>query len=272
MLPGNLPTDGGTRKQFNFIPFLFMAINVSLKDLIENGAHFGHQVKRWNPKMEEYIYGQKEGVHIFDLTKTKPKMEEALEFLKKSASEGKVILFVGTKKQAKEKVRETAIAAGVFYINERWLGGTLTNFDQLKRSLKRMANLKLGLDKGEFSRRTKKERLLIDRDVKRLERFFSGIVGLDRVPDILVIIDIKREHTAIKEAKSKDLTVVGLVDSNADPHTIDYPIPMNDDASKALNYVLDLMRDAILEGKDQSMAAAKKAEEKKVKDSKALNL
>jgi small subunit ribosomal protein S2 len=226
-----------------------MTVKVSLKDLIESGAHFGHQSKRWNPKMEEYIYGEKEGVHIFDLTKTKEKLEEALEFLKKAASEGKIILIVGTKKQAKDKVEETAKGAGIYYVNERWLGGTLTNFEQIKKSLRRMDKLKIGLADGEFTDRTKKERLLIDRDVKRLERFFGGMVGLTEMPEVLIIIDVKREHTALKEANMKNLTTVALVDTNSDPTGVDYPIPMNDDASKALEYVLGLMGEAISEGK-----------------------
>jgi len=238
---------------------------VSLKDLIESGAHFGHQSKRWNPKMEEYIYGEKEGVHIFDLTKTKEKLDEALDFLKKSAQEGKKILLVGTKKQAKEKVEATAKSAGIFYVNERWLGGTLTNFEQIKKSLRRMDKLKKGLESGEFADRTKKERLLIDRDIKRLERFFGGMVGLEDLPDVLVIIDVKREHTALSEAEMKGLTTVALVDTNSDPTGVDYPIPMNDDASKALEYVLGLVAEAISEGKGKKKEIKSEKEESKKK-------
>lgn len=226
-----------------------MSTLVSLKDLIESGAHFGHQVRRWNPKMKPYIYGEKDGVHIFDLIQTKEKLEEALAELRKASSEGKVILFVGTKKQAKEKVKEAAVGAGTFYINERWLGGTFTNFEQIKRSLRSLDKLKSGLENGEFAKRTKKEKLLIEREIARLERFFFGIIGMEKLPEVMVVIDIKREKTALREARSKDVKIIGIVDSNCDPNMVDYPIPMNDDASKALEYVLGLMRDAILEGK-----------------------
>jgi len=222
---------------------------VSLKELIATGAHFGHQTRRWNPKMQEYIYGVNDGVHIFDLTITKEKLDEALELLKKASRENKTILFVGTKKQVKEKVSETAKASGVFYVNERWLGGTLTNFDQMRKSTQNLQELKTGIETGKFKNRTKKERLMIEREIARLERFFSGVLDMKQIPDILVVIDIRREHTAVKEARFKGIESIAIVDSNSDPTLVDYPIPMNDDASKALEYVLDLMKEAILEGK-----------------------
>ena len=222
---------------------------VSLKELIATGAHFGHQTRRWNPKMQEYIYGVNDGVHIFDLTITKEKLDEALELLKKASRENKTILFVGTKKQVKEKVSETAKASGVFYVNERWLGGTLTNFDQMRKSTQNLQELKTGIETGKFKNRTKKERLMIEREIARLERFFSGVLDMKQIPDILVVIDIRREHTAVKEARFKGIESIAIVDSNSDPTLVDYPIPMNDDASKALEYVLDLMKEAILEVK-----------------------
>ncbi len=243
-------------------------MDVSLKELIESGAHFGHQVRRWNPKMEEYIYGEKDGVHIFDLTKTKTMLEEALAELKKAASEGKVILFVGTKKQAKEKVKEAAVKAGVFYINERWLGGTFSNFDQIKKSLRSLKDLKAGLTNGEFNKRTKKEKLLIEREITRLERFFSGIIGMDRIPEVMVVVDVKREKTSLREAKMKNVKTIAIVDTNGDPNSVDYAIPMNDDASKALEYVLGLMAIAIQEGKGVKATADKKQAEKVEKESK----
>src|SRR3989339_505321 len=185
-----------------------MATKVSAEELLERGAHFGHQSKRWNPKMEEYLYGEEGGVSVFDLIKTKKLLEEALEFLKSSAKEGKVVLFVGCKKQAQEKTREIAEATGSSYFTERWLGGTLTNFDQIKKSIKKLADMKEKMANGEYASNTK-------------------------------------EETAIREASSKGVRVVGIVDSNADPERIDYPIPMNDDAVKAVDYVLDLMKEAI---------------------------
>ena len=226
-----------------------MATTVSLKELVSAGAHFGHQTRRWNPKMKQYLYGSKEGVHIFDLTITKDKLEEALQVLKDASKEGKSILLVGTKKQAKDKVKEVAKEAGIFYVSERWLGGTLTNFSQIKNSLRKLDELQKGLEEGEFKDRTKKERLLIRREIDRLERFFGGLVGLDDKPDLLLIIDTRKEKTAAKEAINVGVETIGVVDSNADPTVVDYPIPMNDDASRAVEYVLDLFKEAILEGK-----------------------
>lgn len=219
---------------------------------MDAGAHFGHQTKRWNPKMEEYLYGQEEGVHIFDLTKTKPLIEEALEFLAKSAKEGKKILILGTKKQIKDKVAEVAEKVGVPYVNERWLGGTVSNFGQMKRSIDKMEEMKENLATGFYNKYTKKERLLIDREIIRLEKFFGGIKSLTGVPDVLFVIDTKRESAAVREAAERKIPVVGIVDSNADPDLIDYPIPMNDDASKALTYILDLVGQAIGQEKTQT--------------------
>lgn len=222
---------------------------VSLKELIQAGAHFGHQTRRWNPKMKEYIYGDKDGVHIFDLTKTKACLDEALGALTEAAREGKSILLLGTKKQAREQVEEVAKDTDSFYVNERWLGGTISNFDQIRLSTQKLTDLKKGLESGEFKDRTKKERLLIEKEIQRLERFFKGIVGMKETPDVLFVIDTKRERTAIREAHAKGITVIGVVDTNADPAMVDYPIPMNDDATRALEYVLKLVKEAILEGK-----------------------
>jgi len=226
-----------------------MTIKVSAEELLERGAHFGHQSKRWNPKMGQYLYGEEGGVHVFDLIKTKKLLEEALEFLKNAAEEKKSILFVGCKKQAQEKTREVAEITGSSYFTERWLGGTLTNFDQIKKSIKKLSDMKEKMTNGEYTSFTKKERLLIDREIARLERYFGGISKLEKVPDILVVIDTYKEESAIREANSKGIKIVGIVDSNADPEVVDYPIPMNDDASKAIDYVLDLMKEAILDGK-----------------------
>ncbi|MGA3292252.1 MAG: 30S ribosomal protein S2 [Candidatus Microgenomates bacterium] len=225
-----------------------MAIKVSLEELMDTGAHFGHQTKRWNPKMEEYLYGQEGGVHIFDLTKTKPLIEEALVFITKSVKEGKTVLILGTKKQIKDKVAEVAEKVGVPYVNERWLGGTISNFEQIKRSIKKMEEMKENMTTGVYNKYTKKERLLIDREIARLGRFFGGIKTLTKVPDVLFVIDTKRESGAVHEANVGKVSVVGIVDSNSDPDPIDYPIPMNDDASKALEYILNLVGEAIAEG------------------------
>jgi small subunit ribosomal protein S2 len=226
-----------------------MTVKVSLEELLDSGAHFGHQTKRWNPKMEEYIYGSENGVHIFDLTKTKPLLEAALEFLTKSSKEGKTILILGTKKQIKDKVEEAAEEAGVPYVSERWLGGTISNFGQMKKSLKKLEEMKSNMASGAYNKYTKKERLLIDREITRLERFFGGVTNLTQVPDVLFVIDTKHEAGAVYEANAKGVPIVGIVDTNADPDLITYPIPMNDDASKALEYVLGLVKAAIIEGK-----------------------
>jgi small subunit ribosomal protein S2 len=202
--------------------------------------------------MEEFLYGSQEGVHVFDLTITKEKLEEALSALTKAAKEGKNILFVCTKKQAKAKAREIAQTTDTFFVTERWLGGILTNFEQIDKSLKKMAEMKEKMAAGDYSHFTKKERLLLEREITRLERFFGGMSGMEEIPDVLVVVDTRREAGALKEAQKKGVETIGIVDSNADPTQVDYPIPMNDDASKALEYVLDLMEKAILEGKKKT--------------------
>jgi small subunit ribosomal protein S2 len=236
-------------------------VTVSLEELLNAGAHFGHQTKRWNPKMGEYLYGSDNGVHIFDLTKTKPALEEALEFLAKAKAEGKTILILGTKKQVKEKVAAVGEALGIPYVNERWLGGTISNFPQIQRSLKKMDEMATNLAGGVYNKFTKKERLLIDREITRLQRFFGGIKNLTGVPDVLFVVDAKREAGAIREAYTKKVAVVGIVDSNSDPYMIDYPIPMNDDASKALEYVMDLIQKTLSEAKPKEVKKAKSNEE-----------
>ena len=226
-----------------------MTVKVDVKKLLEAGAHFGHQARRWNPKMAPYLYGVQDGVHVFDLIKTKKALDQALDALKEASKKGKKILLVGTKKQAKDKVREVAQSTGCFFVTERWLGGTLTNFDQISKSLTKLSDMKKKMEAGDYKSFTKKERLLIEREIARLERFFGGLVGLSDLPDVMFIVDTKRQSGAVKEAKVKGVEVVGIVDSNSDPTVVDYPIPMNDDATRALEYVLDLVREAILEGK-----------------------
>jgi small subunit ribosomal protein S2 len=225
-----------------------MAIKISLKDLLETGAHFGHQSRRWNPKMKPYLYEIQHGVHVFDLTKTKDCLDKALKFLSKAASLDKKILFVGTKKQAKEKIKEAAEATDSFYIDERWLGGILTNFSQIQKSIKKLSDMKEKREAGGYKSFTKKERALIDREILRLERFFGGLSGMEKLPDILIVVDIRHETGAVKEAEAMGVDTVGIVDSNSDPTRVTYPIPMNDDASKAIAYTLELIQKAVLEG------------------------
>jgi small subunit ribosomal protein S2 len=240
-----------------------MVYKISLEKLLQGGAHFGHQVRRWNPKMEEYIYASQKGIHLIDLTKTKECLELALEEIKKASKEGKKILIVGTKKQIKDRVREVAKESGVFYVNERWLGGTLTNFDQVKKSAIKLEKMKEDLATGKYDKYTKKEKLLIEREIKRLERYFSGVKGMDSVPEMLIIFDIRKEKGAVKEANFKGVETVAIVDTNCDPTLIDYPIPMNDDAKNALEYVLDLIKEAILDGKGKTAKVEKSKKESK---------
>lgn len=227
-------------------------VNISLEDLLESGAHFGHQVKRWNPKVKEFVYGEQDGVHVFDLVKTKEALEIALSEITKVVKAGGSILLLATKKQAKDKALEILQETGISVVTERWLGGTITNFNQLKKSIDTLADMKVKLSTGFYAKYTKKERLLIEREKDRLERFFGGIANLKTTPDLLIVVDIKKEITAIKEANRKNVSIIGLVDTNSDPNLVDFPIPMNDDATKALHLVLDYIKQAILEGQGKN--------------------
>lgn len=236
---------------------------ISLKRLIEAGAHFGHQSRRWDPKMDPYLYGIQDGVHVFDLTKTKEKLEEALNALESAAKEGRVILFLGTKKQARKKTRQIAEELKMPFVNERWLGGTLTNFGQMKKSIDKLKEMKKGREEGEYQHLTKKERLLIDREIERLERFFGGISSLEDKPDMLFVVDSKREEGAVKEAQNEGVETVAIVDSNSDPTAVTYPIPMNDDATKAVEYVLELVKEVVESGLEKKGKVKKKKSKKK---------
>jgi len=226
-----------------------MATEISLKDLLEAGSHFGHQSKRWNPKMKPYLYGVRDGIHIFDLVKTKEGLDSALAFVHKAAAEGKIIAFVGTKRQAEAIVTEDAKKIGVPYISHRWMGGIITNWEQLKKSIDRLLSLTEKREKGELKKYTKREQLLFDREIMKLERFFGGLKELKQPPDILFIVDVKKEDSAVREAKRKGLPVVGIVDTNSDPDLIDYVIPANDDAIGSIKLIVDAVANAVGEGK-----------------------
>jgi len=245
-----------------------MSIKSDPAKLLEFGAHFGHQSKRWNPKMKSYIYKEEKGIHLFDLIETQKALDDVLDLLNKEAKEGKTFLFVGTKKQVKDVIKEVAEKTGSFYVNERWLGGTLTNFKQIEKSVEKLKEMKEKKEKGEYNEFTKKERLLLDREIARLERFFQGIVGLDGAPDYLIIIDVRKEKGAAIEARRKGVKIIGIVDSNSDPDLVDYVIPMNDDAIKPLEYVLHLFGDAIMEGKKSGKEKTEKKTKKAKKNSK----
>lgn len=218
---------------------------VSLEQLLEAGAHYGHMVKRWNPKMEEYIYDTIDGVHVFDLIKTKAAIEEALGVIAEAKKAGKIVLLVGTKKQAKDAVRAAGEASGAPYVDVRWLGGTFTNFNQVRNSVQQIDSLREGLESGEFRNRTKKERLMISRKIEKLEGSVGGIKTMSALPDLLVIVDTHKEQAALREAKAKKIPVIGIVDTNADPSLVDYVVPMNDDSVHSIEYFMNLVAEVL---------------------------
>ncbi len=220
-------------------------IDVTLQQLLEAGCHFGHQTRRWNPRMKKYIYGDRDGVHIFDLAQTKAGLDAALAFLQQAKKDNKVILFVGTKRQAQEVVKKVATDINMPYLVQRWPGGILTNFEQLQKSVRRMVDLKDKREKGELKKYTKREQLLIDRDILQLEKTFGGVKDMTKVPDVLFVVDTHREDVAVKEARRMNIPVVGMVDTNGNPSLVDYVIPTNDDAIKAVELILDAVADTI---------------------------
>lgn len=225
-------------------------IKITLEELLEAGAHLGHEAKKWNPKMAEYIYATQQGIHVFDLTKTKELLEEALIALEQKAKEGGVILFVGTKRQAKDKIKEVAEKVDMPYITTRWLGGTLTNFNQILASIRKLKDMKKAKETAEYiNKYTKKERLLKDKDILRLERFVGGIADLSKPPDMLFVVDTAKEKIAVDEAYKMAIPVVGIVDTNADPDKVEYPIPANDDSQKSIELIVNLVAKAVQKGK-----------------------
>jgi len=236
---------------------------ISLQDLLEAGAHFGHQPRRWNPRMAPFLYGKRSGVHIFDLLKTKKKLEEAAEFVKDLVAEGKTIVFVGTKRQAADIIREEAKRAEAPYVAQRWLGGTITNWGQIKKSIDKLGEMKEKREAGEYEKYTKKENILINREIARLEKFFGGLTALETIPEAIFIVDIKREEAALREAHQKGVSIVAVVDSNSDPTKIDYVIPMNDDAVRSIKLAVSLMADSVIEGRQIREKKEKKKTKKK---------
>lgn len=222
--------------------------NVTLQQLLEAGCHFGHQSRRWNPSMDEYIYGVRDNVHIFDLVKTKKGLDEAIAFIETTASQGGKILWVGTKRQAKAIVEESAKKTGMPYVAQRWLGGMLTNFSQLQKSVTRLKSLKDRRNRGELKKYTKKEQLDLDREIAKLERFLGGVADMDKLPAAMFVVDTHHEIVAVKEAIRAGIPVVGVVDTNADPSLIDYIIPANDDAVKSIELIVGAVVEAITKG------------------------
>ena len=222
---------------------------VAMKQLLEAGVHFGHQTRRWDPKMAEYIFQARNGIHIIDLQKTSKKLDEAYAFIKEQAEEGKTILFVGTKKQAQECVKNAAEKCGMYYVDQRWLGGMLTNFGTIKKRVQRLKDLEKMSEDGTFDVLPKKEVILLKKEMEKLERNLGGIKEMDELPGVIFLVDPKKERIAILEAKKLNIPVVGLVDTNCNPEELDYPIPGNDDAIRAVALITDVMANAVIEGK-----------------------
>ncbi|MFB6466668.1 30S ribosomal protein S2 [Cytobacillus sp. Hz8] len=229
---------------------------ISMKQLLEAGVHFGHQTRRWNPKMKKYIFTERNGIYIIDLQKTVKKVEEAYNFVKELAGNGGKILFVGTKKQAQDSVKEEAARSGMYFVNQRWLGGTLTNFETIQKRIARLKDIERMSEDGTFEVLPKKEVVQLKKEQDRLEKFLGGIKDMKELPDALFIIDPRKERIAVAEAHKLNIPIVGIVDTNCDPDEIDVVIPANDDAIRAVKLLTAKMADAILEAKQGEETAA----------------
>jgi small subunit ribosomal protein S2 len=237
---------------------------VNLETLLAAGSHFGHLTRRWNPKMREFIFMERNGIHIIDLKKTQVKIDEAYEALKKIVEDAEDILFVGTKKQAKEIIKAEAQRCSMYYITDRWLGGTLTNFGTIKKSIKHMKNLEKMSTDGTYEKITKKEILHIEREKEKMKKVLDGIEEMKRLPGAIFIVDTKKEQIAVNEARKLNIPIFAIVDTNSDPTIIDYPIPANDDAAKSISIISRKMADAVVEGLQK--VKKQQAEEQAVKE------
>jgi small subunit ribosomal protein S2 len=235
-------------------------VTISMKSLLESGVHFGHQTKRWNPKMKDYIFGERNGIYIIDLQKTLRLFKEAVEFVTQQASQGKRFLFVGTKRQAQEVIAEETQRCGQFYVNQRWLGGLLTNFQTIQKSLKRLKELQDMKTSGHYDLLAKKEVAQLERERKKLEKNLSGIQDIERLPDVIFVVDSNKEGIAILEARKLGIPIVAIVDTNCDPDQVDYLIPGNDDAMRSIKLITSTVADAILAG--SGFYAAQQAEQR----------
>ena len=234
---------------------------VSMKQLLEAGVHFGHQTRRWNPKMARYIFTERNGIYIIDLQKTVKKLEEAYMFVRDVAANGDSVLFVGTKKQAGESIKEEAERAGAYYVNARWLGGMLTNFKTIRQRIQRLEQLRKMQEDGTFDRLPKKEVGKLELEIEKLEKYLGGIKNMDKLPGALFIVDPRKERIAVAEAKKLGIPIVAIVDTNCDPDEIDYVIPGNDDAIRAVKLIASTMADAIMEGRQGAQSAEDVEEE-----------
>lgn len=230
--------------------------DITLLELLKSGAHFGHATSRWNPRMKPFIYTVRNNIHILDLAKTREHLLKAASFVSDKAAMGGTVLFVGTKRQSKESIKKAAEAAGMPFVTARWLGGTFTNFRTIQKTIRKLEKLEELRASGELEARyTKKERLLIEREMQKLEKLFEGIKGLKKLPDVLFVADINYDDTAVKEARKMNVPVIGLVDSNSNPDMVTYPVPCNDDATKAVELVAMVVAEAIAEGKNRFAAS-----------------
>ena len=233
---------------------------ISMKQLLEAGVHFGHQTRRWNPKMKKYIFVERNGIYIIDLQKTVKKLEEAYDFMRQVGQDGGKVLFVGTKKQAQEAIKDEAERSGNYYINQRWLGGTLTNFGTIQKRVKRMKDIEKMEEDGTFAVLPKKEVIQLKKEHERLVKFLGGIRDMKAIPDVMFVVDPRKERIAVAEARKLNIPLVGIVDTNCDPDEIDYVIPANDDAIRAVKLLTAKMADALIESK-QGESDAPAAEE-----------
>lgn len=241
---------------------------ISMKQLLEAGVHFGHQTRRWNPKMAEYIFTERNGIYIIDLQKTVKKIEQAYDFIRSVAEEGGDVLFVGTKKQATDSIKEEAERVGMYYVNARWLGGMLTNFKTIKKRIDRLFQLEKMEEDGTFDLLPKKEVIKLKAEREKLEKFLGGIKNMKKLPAALFVVDLRKEKNAILEAKKLGIPVVAIVDTNCDPDDVDYVIPGNDDAIRAVKLLASTMGNAIIEGRQGTEMAAEEEKAEEIKEEK----
>jgi small subunit ribosomal protein S2 len=250
----------------------FLANIISMKQLLEAGVHFGHQTRRWNPKMQQFIFMDRNGIHIIDLQQTVSRLNDAYRFVEQLAASGGTILFVGTKKQAQEAVAEEAKRCGMFYVNQRWLGGMLTNFQTIQARIRYLRDLEARKERGDFERLPKKEVQHLQDDITRLERTLGGIKDMRRLPDALFIIDTRKERTAVLEARRLEIPIIALADTNCDPDEMDYPIPANDDAIRAVRLLASKIADAVIEGRRELEARQKDSEPAEIEATETTNV
>lgn len=243
-----------------------MSVEISMRELLEAGVHFGHQVRRWNPKMKPYIYTKRNGIHIIDLSKSVPLFKQAIDFIINEVANGAEILFLGTKKQAQAIIEEQAQRCGAYYVNYRWLGGMFTNFQTVRKSIAKLRKLQKMEAEGAFEILPKKEVMKLKKQKEKLEKYLKGIVDMNRVPDIIFVVDTVREDLAVTEANKLGVTVVAIADTNCDPDKIDYPIPGNDDAIKAISLITSKIADAVIEGKKMRESLGTAVETKTIEE------